>query len=579
MSEERKRFIPGWYEEAAPKQSYRSIFKWGSLTEFKHPNRHLYAMMKESFEMDDSDFLQAREMGLEQVEFGAPVQLERGHIDALTAIVSEENVFIDAYHRLRSSYGAGMIDAIRLRKQIIEHLPDVVLCPRDQDDLEQIVGYCHRFHLPIYVRGGGSSVTRGTEAVRQGVMIDMTAHMNRILDFNEIDQTITVEAGIYGPALEEALQHAPERFGAKNRFTLGHFPQSFEYSTVGGWVVTRGAGQNSTYYGKIEDMVLGQEYVTPIGSVRTPAYPRSALGPDLNQIMIGSEGSFGILSNATLKLCRYEPKNTRYFAYMFKSWQDGQAAMREIMQGEFGRPSVFRLSDPEETDVGLRLYGLAGSPAEPLLKLFGFQPMSRCLFLGTSDGDAGYTRLLKRKIRRVARKFSAFNLSAFGVTQIWEHSRFRDPYLREDLQDFGIITDTLECAVRWSQVGHVHETVRKFVKSHPRTICMTHISHAYPQGCNLYFIFIARMDSLESYLSLQYGILEAIRQSGAGMSHHHGIGKQTAPWFVEQMGPVTMGMLHSIKDYFDPNQIMNPGGTLGLDMNEEQSAKQWGMKA
>jgi hypothetical protein len=159
---------------------------------------------------------------------------------------------------------------------------------------------------------------------------------------------------------------------------------------------------------------------------------------------------------------------------------------------------------------------------------------------------------------------------SFGVTQRWEHSRFRDPYMREDLQDFGILTDTLECAVTWGQLKEVHERVRAFIKSRPRTICMTHLSHAYPQGANLYFIFIARMDSIQAYLELQYGILQAIQESGAAMSHHHGIGKQTGAWFAEQVGAPTVQLLQALKRHFDPDNILNPGGTLGLDMLPEQ---------
>ena len=169
-------------------------------------------------------------------------------------------------------------------------------------------------------------------------------------------------------------------------------------------------------------------------------------------------------------------------------------------------------------------------------------------------------------------------MTPFGVTRSWEKGRFRDPYLREDLHDFGIILDTLECAVTWSQVKQVHKQVRDFIKRRPGTICMTHLSHLYPQGTNLYFIFIARMKTIREYLQLQYGILETIKDAGAAISHHHGAGKQTAPWLVEQLNDTKMGILHALKDYFDPENIMNPGGTLGLDMNDEQRNKHWGME-
>ncbi len=576
MAKNKTGFTPQWYEDEAPKNSYRSLFKWGGMTEFKHPNKRLFELVKEAFEMTDGDFENPHEEGLDPVSFNVPIKLAKCHQDALRKMVGDENIQTSDYDRLRCSYGAGMIDLMRMRKKIIENLPDIVVCPRDQNDLIKILHYCDVHHIPLNIRGGGSTVTRGYEAVSNGVALDMTRHMNRILDFNELDQTITVEAGIYGPALEDIINHAPERLGAKKAYTAGHFPQSFEYSTVGGWVVTKGAGQNSTYFGKIEDMVLSQEYVLPGGVYKTPAYPRYATGPDMNQVMMGSEGCFGVLSNVTLKLRHYQPENTRYYGFIFNNWQEGEAAMREIIQGEFGLPSVFRLSDGEETDVGLKLYGVEGTIADRIISALGYQPMERCLMLGTADGDGQHTRMIKRKIQRICRKHGAFDLSIFGVAQMWEHGRFRDPYLREDLQDFGILTDTLECAVRWSQVSQVHDEVRKFVKSRPNTICTSHISHVYPQGCNLYFIFFAKIDEIDEYLDLQYGVLEAIKNAGAAMSHHHGIGKQTAPWFKEQIGEVTYGALQVLKDYFDPNNILNPGGTLGFDLSEEQKEKRWG---
>jgi len=362
----------------------------------------------------------------------------------------------------------------------------------------------------------------------------------------------------------------------KHSYTLGHFPQSFEHSSVGGWVVTRGAGQNSTYYGKIEDMVIAQVYVTPIGVFETQEFPRSATGPDFDQIMIGSEGTFGILTSVTLRLCRHMPGNRSRYAFLFKSWGSALEACREVMQGEFGLPSVFRLSDPEETDVAMRMYHVHGTPADKLLRNMGYKPMERCMLLGTADGDRKFTRLVASRVREICRSKSAFDLSIARVPQAWEKSRFTDPFMREDLMDYGILIDTLECAVTWENLAKVHEEVRSLIKARPGTICMTHISHAYPQGGNLYFIFVARMCDINEYLKLQYSVLDAIRKAGAAMSHHHGIGKQTAPWLEEQIGKPGMEVIRVLRNHFDPNHIMNPGGTLGLDMTEEQREKRWG---
>ncbi len=575
---EKKDFTPPWIEEAAPPHSYRSLFKWGNPNEFKHPNRGMFRLILDTFGMSEADFQQPLHTGWEEFDADFPISMNTAHLQAFTNMVGVENIQTGTYERVRASYGAGMIDALRLRQHHIENLPDLVIAPRSTDDIRAIVQYCHQNRIPVYIYGAGSTVTRGMEAVRGGICLDMSRHMNRVVSFDEVDQTITVQAGMWGPELERILNQAPKILGASRAYTCGHFPQSFMHSSVGGWTVTRGAGQNSTYYGKIEDIVLSQEYITPLGDLKTPGYPRSATGPDFDQLMMGSEGCFGVLATVTLRVFRSMPENTRRFSYLFHTWEEAQSVVREMMQAESGLPSVFRLSDPEETDVAMRMYHIHGSPADAVLQALDYQPMRRCLLLGSVDGDAGYTRLVARKIAAISRRHRAFPLTPFQVTRRWEKSRFTDPYLREDLMDFGVLIDTLECAVTWEQAPVVHARVREFVKSRPQTICMTHMSHMYPQGTNLYFIFIARITDINEYLALQYGVLEAIQQSGAAMSHHHGIGKQTAPWLEDQIGTACMDVIRVLKRHFDPNGIMNPGGTLGLDMSEEQRSRRWGMR-
>jgi alkyldihydroxyacetonephosphate synthase len=562
-------FIPEWCEQAPPEGSYRSILKWGDPNEFKHPNSKLYRLMKHVFDMTDEDFRAPQETGNDPVSFDCPIKMSGEQIEAFRRIVGDENVQTDDYSRLQVAYGKTMIDTMRLREGIVENLPDIVLHPRHKEDIINIVAYCDEQKIPVYVYGGGSSVTRGVECMQGGVSLDMRVHINKVIAFNEINQTITVEPGMSGPALEKTLRDAPSLFNAKRAYTCGHFPQSFEYSAVGGWVVTRGAGQNSTYFGKIEDMVICQEYVTPAGLIKTDEYPAVATGPSIDEIMMGSEGAYGILTSVTLKVFRYMPENQRRFSYIFKNWEDARNAAREIMQGQFGFPSVFRLSDPEETDVMMKSYGVEGSPIGKILSMRGFKPMERCLFLGFTDGEKRFTRVVKRNVHRICKRYGAMYTTGY-VTKAWEKDRFRDPYLREDLQDYGIMIDTLECAVNWDQMEAVHEGVRAFCHSRPHTICMTHMSHVYPQGSNLYFIFLAKMDTIEEYLDYQRGILDHIQKYGAAMSHHHGIGKMTAPWLEGQIGREALEVFRALKRHFDPNNIMNPGGTLALDLPEDE---------
>lgn len=568
---------PSWLGSDFSPKSYRSIFRWGDKNISKHPSLELMALIHERLNISSEELIKSKNIGLETVKVKQPIEFDKKIIVDFQEIVGEENIFLDDYSRVKASYGKAMIDVLRLREGTVENLPDLVLHPRNKIDIQNIINYCSKYLLPVYIISGGSSVTRGFEAVKGGVTIDLSTHLNKVISFNENNQSITVQPGIAGPELEEILNNAKTILSAKRNYTCGHFPQSFKHSTVGGWISARSAGQNSTYYGKIEDLVVSQEYITPMGTIKTNNWPRAAIGPDLNQIMTGSEGTFGILVEATIKIFRYMPENKSYFSFIFKSWDDAINASREIMQIEAGYPSVFRISDPEETDVAMYLYKIAHSLPDKLLRMLGFHPMERCLMLGYSDGEKKFSRNLARKIRKIGKDFGAFNLSNFGVTQKWEHGRFLDPYMRDDLGDYGIITDTLECAVTWDSLPKTYSIVRDVIKQYPDTICTTHLSHAYPQGGNLYFIFITKSRGVEEYLRMQYSILDAIQLSGAAISHHHGVGKHLAPWLPEQVGPEHMAVLKSLKDCFDPNNIMNPGGTLGLDLSPEQRNKEWGL--
>jgi alkyldihydroxyacetonephosphate synthase len=232
-------------------------------------------------------------------------------------------------------------------------------------------------------------------------------------------------------------------------------------------------------------------------------------------------------------------------------------------------PGVFRLSDPEETDVALKLYGVEGTPIDTLMRLRGYKQGERCLLVGTAEGERDFAKLVAQKVGRACRAHGGMSATGY-VTRKWEHGRFQDPYLRDALQDYGVVTDTLECTVTWANLEAVHAGVRRFCHSRPRTICMTHMSHFYPQGCNLYFIFITRMDSLADYRAYQAGILDAIQAHGASMSHHHGIGKMTAPWLEGQLGAAQLALFRTLKRHFDPNNVMNPGGTLALDLPDAE---------
>lgn len=559
-----KSFQPEWSEKPPGKKSYRSIFKWGNPNEFKHPNSAWYEMIKKNFDLTDKDFKKPEFEGNETVEIDFKIKLAPQVIDTFIDIVGEKNVSTDDYHRVKYSHGKTVNEAIDLRHNLVRNVPDIVVHPGSKKDVHKIVEYCSMQKIPIYVFGGGSSVTFGVNAPGGGVMLVMSTRMNKLLSVNEQNQTAKLQPGLLGPAYEEALNNAPEKFQTGHRYTCGHFPQSFEYSSVGGWIVTLGSGQASTYYGDAYDIVLSQEYVTPAGTFETHNYPGTATGPKINDIMKGSEGAFGILVELTMKVFRHMPENRQRFALMLPTWEAAVNASREIVQGEFGLPAVFRISDPEETQVGLKHFGVHGTPIDSLIKLRGFKPMKRCLCMGTTEGEKGFAKHVKNRVKKICKKNGAMNLTGFS-TMLWEKGRYRDPYMREDLMDYNVIIDTVESGVTWDNLHRLHLGVRSYIKSRPGTICMTHASHFYPQGTNLYFIFILKMTGLKEYEKFHKGILNAILKHGGSISHHHGIGKMFAPFMETHLGKEQMDVLRALKRHFDPDKIMNPGGTLGLE--------------
>ena len=559
-----KHFEPKWRDTPPKKGSWRSIFKWGDPKGFKHPNPKLYALLKETFDLSDADFKTPRLVGDEPVQTKERTPFDETTIALFKEIVGDENISTSDYDRIRFSYGRTMEEIFELRQGTPENVTGLVVHPRTQEEVQKVVTLCHEKKIPLHVYGGGSSVTLGLTPKKDGVTLVMCTHMTRVIEFNETNQTITVESGIFGPALEELLNNAPDRFNAKHAYTCGHFPQSFEYSSVGGWIVTKGSGQQSSYYGDAVDLVMGQTCVTPAGVITTLDYPSTATGPMLNDILKGSEGTFGVLTSVTLRIFRKTPQTTRRFSYIFPTWKDAVNATREISQTECGMPSVFRISDPEETLIGLKQHGIDGTFVDTLITKKGYLPMQRCLLIGQSDGEKGFTKNVAKNVRRVAKANGAMSLTGYPV-KMWEKSRFSDPYLREDLNDYGIIIDTLETGVKWDNLHSVHMGVRAYIKERPQTICMTHSSHIYPQGTNLYFIFIAKFTTHEEYLNFHRGLIDSIEKNGGTLSHHHGVGRMMAPLMERHLGKEQMEALRALKQHFDPHTIMNPGGTLGLD--------------
>ena len=259
--------------------------------------------------------------------------------------------------------------------------------------------------------------------------------------------------------------------------------------------------------------------------------------------MMGSEGTFGILTHVTLRVFKYMPENRKKFSYVFKDWENGLNAAREIMQGRVRLPSVFRLSDPEETSIAFRLYGVADTVIDKMLAAKGYKDGKRVLMLGWSEGEKHFSKNVAKQIDKICKKHGAMYTDRHRHQGLGAGSFQPIPTCARTWATTALCSTPSSARSTGDNFTNVYENVRRFCKSRPDTICMTHMSHFYPQGANLYFIFEAKMNDLDEYLEYQRGIMDNIQKSGAAMSHHHGIGKMTAPWLEAQIGKNQMDIL------------------------------------
>ena len=537
--------------------SYRDILKWGDKRE-EEISHHMAAVIKEKFGLTDADFKEKHLPGTDTVRLEKPSGLKPAQKERLQAICGRENVLDDDFSRARFSCGKFYGELLDLRLGHVSDPPDAVVAPRTHEEVVEIIGYCSGEGIPVVPAGGLSSVTGANRAPLGGIALDLTKHLNSILELNRTNKTVTVQAGIYGPALEEELN--------RHGYSCGHFPQSFEYSTVGGWISARGAGQASTGYGKAEDMVVALKAVTPAGVIETKDYPRTAQGWDLFRVFAGAEGTLGVITEATLHIFNHAPENTASAAFIFRSFEAAVETMRTIMQSEAGKPHLFRISDPDETDIAFKTSGFDGSFADRALQMLGFRAGSRCLMFATVEGERDYARFVLRKIKGKARAGKGMYIGTSPVRK-WLDQRYSSAYMRDPLMDLGIMTDTLETAVTWENLLKVWQAARDYVARRPKAFMMIHISHVYGNGANLYFTFLSPMakgNERDDFSRFHRGLVETIIAGGGSISHHHGVGRVLAPWMEVHLGKSSMELMRAVKRHLDPNNIMNPGGTLGL---------------
>jgi alkyldihydroxyacetonephosphate synthase len=498
----------------------------------------------------------------------APSRLEASHRQALVAAVGAERVRDDPYERAFHALGDSYHDLLRLRAGDLSLVPDAVLYPHGTEEVLAILRYASDHDIAVVPFGGGTSVVGGVSAnagpFRSVVTLDLSG-MAKILGIDRGAGHATAEAGIYGPVLEKAL--------AAEGMTLGHFPQSFEFSTLGGWIAHRGAGQSSHGYGRAEDWLVAAKLATPRGLLSTHDLPPNSVGPDLNDIILGSEGAYGVVTEATFRI-RAKPAVKDYRSYLFHDFARGTAAIRAAADAQLP-VTMLRLSDSEETRF-YRAFGAVGKKPGPMglvqdlvLRRRGFGP-SMCALVAGFEGEPASIEAWRRAFDRIARGHNAMALGK-GQGERWLAGRFHGPYSRDPMLDHGIGVDTLETTTGWSNIATLHQAVRAAIlraidDTAPRPgaqgIVMCHISHFYPTGASLYFtlIFPRALDNeIGQWKAIKTAAGDAIAANGGSISHHHGVGEDHLPWVEQEKGKLGIEVLRAIKRSLDPRGILNPG--------------------
>jgi alkyldihydroxyacetonephosphate synthase len=467
----------------------------------------------------------------------------------------------DAAERLRHARGQSLPDWIALRYGRVDTFPDAVAFPTSVSNIRELLRFAADSGIQLIPYGGGTSVAGHINPVAgdRPVLTVNLCRMNRLLELDESSRLATIEAGAGGPQIEAQL-------GARG-YTLGHFPQSFDYSTLGGWIATRSTGQQSYYYGRIEDLFAGGQVETTAGTLVMPPLPASAAGPDLRQLVLGSEGRLGFITAATARV-RPRPQHESFHALFLPDWDAGLAAVRALAQA--GTPvSMLRLSDARETATTL---ALAGHPhlvrwAERALRLLRYGP-ERCLLLFGVTGERRAARRALRQARAVAGDYGGLAVGTFIGNQ-WRKNRFRAPYLRNTLWELGYAIDTLETAVPWSGVqataAAVVQTIRKALEeTGERVLVFAHLSHAYTDGASIYVTYLYRRtasagETLRRWQMIKTAASETIVSHGGTISHQHGVGLDHTPYLAAEKGEIGLALLEGLCRTADPAGILNTG--------------------
>jgi alkyldihydroxyacetonephosphate synthase len=513
-----------------------------------------------------------------RVKGAAPVRFDQLDISApnvpvelraeLEEAIGESFVSSDPLDRVVHSRGKSLRDLIRQRHGDLARLPDVIVRPGDEKEVSAIVQAVLRADAVLIPFGGGSSISGSLEApfaeTRPIISVDLE-RLDEVLEIDAGSRLARVQAGVFGPQLEEQL--------AARGYTFGHFPDSFPHSTLGGWIATRSSGMQSDRYGDIADMVKGLRVATPAGMLVTRPVPAASNGPSVRQMVLGSEGRLGIITEATVHVRRI-PERRTILGYLFPTWADGLAAMRDLAASDYS-VSVTRVSDANETQFSFAmridptmLDKLQSTALQAYLRRRrGFDPSQMCLSFIGYEGSERHVAAQRRAVGRLVRRHGGLCVGS-GPGVLYDQKKFDIPYIRDFLLDRGAPGDVSETATTWSNLMPLYDAVvaaanQAFERLNVKGYVMCHLSHSYHAGACLYFTFSFGATSddamLAEYEIVKSAIQQAFVDNGATLSHHHAVGTEHAQWLLEDISAPGVAMLDALFEGFDPGRHLNPG--------------------
>lgn len=467
----------------------------------------------------------------------------------------------EALDRLLHARGQSLPDWIALRSGKIGAFPDGVAYPQNTVVLQALIAYARQYQASLIPYGGGTSVVAHINPLPgdQPVLTVDMSRLDKLIDLDPTSQLATFQAGIAGPQIEACL--------SRHGYTLGHFPQSFELSTLGGWIATRSSGQQSYHYGRIEDLFAGGRLESPCGTLTLPVFPASAAGPDLRQFVLGCEGRLGIISEATVRI-QPLPEEEAFYGVFFSDWESGMDAIRQVAQEQIP-VSMLRLSDPQETATTLalsgkeRLVALAGRGLRLLGR--GDQP---CLLIFGVTGSRAAVRSARQRANAILRRHGGL-LTGQAIGKMWRKSRFLTPYLRNTLWENGIGIDTLETAVPWQGVLQAAAEIKAAIQqaqeaANRKVWVFAHLSHVYRDGASIYVTYAFPLErdpeaTFERWQAMKTAASQAILRNHGTISHQHGVGIDHKSYLHAEKGELGLAALRAVAQVFDPSGMMNPG--------------------